>query len=110
MTDTQNIDAVDPKTAITELIAAALKTAAPEAADTPIALERPKQTAHGDFSCNVAMQLAKALRAKPRDIAQKLVAALPTSPLVEKTEIAGAGFINFFLRAGQKIKIGRAHV
>ncbi|MBM3342277.1 MAG: arginine--tRNA ligase [Betaproteobacteria bacterium] len=92
----------DPKAAITELIASALKSAAPEAAGAAITLERPKQSAHGDFSCNVAMQLAKTLRAKPRDIAQKLVAALPTSPLIAKVEVAGAGFINFFLLAIQK--------
>ncbi len=92
----------DAKAAIIDLLTAALKAVAPEAADTPITLERPKQTAHGDFSCNVAMQLAKALRAKPRDIAQKLLAALPTSPLVEKAEIAGAGFINLFLTRAYK--------
>jgi arginyl-tRNA synthetase len=88
--------APNTKTALTELIAAAFKAIAPEAAGV-ITLERPKQSEHGDFSCNLAMQLAKTLRQKPRDIAQKLVAALPASPLVAKTEIAGAGFINFFL-------------
>lgn len=92
----------DPKTALIELLTHALKTVAPEASDTAITLERPKQAAHGDFSCNIAMQLAKALRAKPRDIAQKLVAALPASPLLDKAEIAGAGFINLFVRADYK--------
>jgi arginyl-tRNA synthetase len=94
--------ATDAKTAIIDLLTAALKTAAPEATGVTITLERPKQTAHGDFSCNVAMQLAKALRAKPRDIAQKLLAALPASPLIEKAEIAGAGFINLFLTRAHK--------
>lgn len=92
----------DAKTAIIDLLTAALKTTAPDAADTPITLERPKQIQHGDFSCNVAMQLAKTLRAKPRDIAQKLLAALPASPLIEKAEIAGAGFINLFLTRAYK--------
>ncbi|HTD90694.1 MAG TPA: arginine--tRNA ligase [Burkholderiales bacterium] len=87
----------DAKTAITDLLTAALKAAAPDATGTTITLERPKQAQHGDFSCNVAMQLAKALRTKPRDIAQQLLAALPASPLIEKAEIAGAGFINLFL-------------
>ena len=93
---------IDAKTAIIDLMKVALKIAAPEATDTVITLERPKQIQHGDFSCNVAMQLAKALRAKPRDIAQKLLAALPASPLVEKAEIAGAGFINLFLTQAHK--------
>ena len=51
------------KSAIIDLLTAAVKSAAPEAATTVITLERPKQAQHGDFSCNVAMQLAKVLRA-----------------------------------------------
>jgi arginyl-tRNA synthetase len=92
----------DPRSALAELLATALKTVAPEAANVSIALERPKQSAHGDFSCNLAMQLAKTLRAKPRDIAQKLVSALPASPLLDRAEVAGAGFINLFLRQDHK--------
>ncbi|MEQ1773639.1 MAG: arginine--tRNA ligase [Burkholderiales bacterium] len=95
----------DAKSAIVDLLATALHAVAPEAVGTAITLERPKQTLHGDFSCNLAMQLAKALRAKPRDIAQKLVAALPVSPLIDKTEIAGAGFINLFLTRSFKQSI-----
>jgi arginyl-tRNA synthetase len=63
-----------------------------------IELERPKQASHGDFACNVAMQLAKALKRNPREVAQSIVASLPVSDLVEKTEIAGPGFINVFLK------------
>ena len=63
-----------------------------------IDLERPKQASHGDFACNVAMQLAKALKRNPREVAQAIVASLPASDLVEKTEIAGPGFINVFLK------------
>ena len=94
--------ATDTKTAITDLLTAALKATVPDATGATITLERPKQAQHGDFSCNVAMQLAKALRAKPRDIAQQLLANLPTSPLLDKAEIAGAGFINLFLKRGHK--------
>ena len=64
-----------PDGGLTDLLITALKATAPDAAGATITLERPKQAQHGDFSCNVAMQLAKALRAKPRDIAQKLLAA-----------------------------------
>ena len=92
----------DAKTAIIDLLTAALKTTAPETGGMTITLERPKQIQHGDFSCNVAMQLAKVLRSKPRDIAEKLVANLPASPLLEKAEIAGAGFINLFLNRDYK--------
>jgi arginyl-tRNA synthetase len=60
-------------------------------------IERARSREHGDFACNIAMLLAKPARAKPRELAEKLVAALPASALVEKVEIAGPGFINFYL-------------
>ena len=60
-------------------------------------IERARNREHGDFACNLALLLAGPARAKPRELADKLVAALPQSPLVEKVEIAGPGFINFFL-------------
>jgi arginyl-tRNA synthetase len=63
-------------------------------------IERARSREHGDFACNAAMLLAKPARAKPRELAEKLVAALPPNMLVEKVEIAGPGFINFFLAAG----------
>ncbi len=53
--------------------------------------------AHGDFASNLALTLAKAAKCKPRDLAEKIVAALPDSDLVNKVEIAGPGFINFYL-------------
>src|SRR5450631_3003994 len=63
-----------------------------------IVVERPKQAQHGDYACSVAMQLAKMLKRNPRDIAAALIAALPASPYIARTEIAGAGFINIFLQ------------
>ena len=63
-------------------------------------IERARSREHGDFACNIAMLLAKPARAKPRELAEKLVAALPASALVEKVEIAGPGFINFYLSSG----------
>jgi arginyl-tRNA synthetase len=65
--------------------------------DLEIEVERTRDAAHGDFASNVAMRLAKAARLNPRKIAEALTAALPAHPAVEKVEIAGAGFINFFL-------------
>ena len=63
-----------------------------------IELDHPRDAAHGDYACSVAMKLAKSLRRNPRELAALIQAALPASPLVEKTEIAGAGFINVFLK------------
>ena len=63
-------------------------------------IERARSREHGDFACNVAMLLAKPARAKPRELADKLVAALPVNELVAKVDIAGPGFINFFLAPG----------
>ncbi len=60
-------------------------------------VERSRDASHGDFATNVAMQAAKAARSNPRALAAKIVAALPANTLVAKTEIAGPGFINFFL-------------
>ena len=69
----------------------------PADASAAYVLERTKSREHGDFATNAAMALAKPARTNPRALAQALVAALPPSPLVEKVEIAGPGFINFFL-------------
>ncbi|UZW60382.1 arginine--tRNA ligase [Lysobacter enzymogenes] len=58
-------------------------------------IERPKNRGQGDFSTNAAMLLAKPARSNPRELAQKLVAALPANADIAKVEIAGPGFINF---------------
>lgn len=79
------------KSHLADLFAQALRVVAPEAGQTDILIERPKQVMHGDYACNLAMQLAKPLRKPPRDIAQALIAALPASDVVEKVEIAGGG-------------------
>ncbi|WP_077928521.1 arginine--tRNA ligase [Wohlfahrtiimonas populi] len=60
-------------------------------------IERTRDVAHGDFASNLAMMLARELKSSPRQIAEKLIAALPNNPLIEKVEIAGAGFMNFTL-------------
>ncbi len=67
-----------------------------------IELTRTKQASHGDYSCNLAMQLAKPLHKNPREIASLLIDALPPSPYLEKVEVAGAGFINLFLKNSAK--------
>ncbi|MES2218208.1 MAG: arginine--tRNA ligase [Pseudomonadota bacterium] len=60
-------------------------------------IDAAKDKQHGDFASNIALLLAKSMQAKPRDVAAMIVAALPASPNVTKVEIAGPGFINFFL-------------
>lgn len=67
-----------------------------------VELTRTKQASHGDYSCNLAMQLAKSLHKNPREVAGLLIAALPASPHLEKVEVAGAGFINLFLNHAAK--------
>lgn len=86
----------------TELLRPALSEIAPLGLEVDIEFGRPKQANHGDYSCNLAMQLAKPLRQNPRDIAGLLINALSTSPYLEKVEIAGAGFINLFLKTSVK--------
>lgn len=97
--------AFDPKSHLLELLATALASVAPEHDATSIFLERPKQAGHGDFASNLAMQLARALKLNPRDIAQRLVRELPVSPWVDKAEVAGAGFINFHLAASARTQV-----
>ena len=58
-------------------------------------IETPKLEAHGDFSTNIAMLLAKATRQAPRDLAAAIAAELGTLPLISRCEVAGPGFINF---------------
>lgn len=60
-------------------------------------IERSRDPQHGDFATNVALLLAKPAQRKPRELAGQIIHALPESGLVEKTEMAGPGFINFFL-------------
>jgi arginyl-tRNA synthetase len=99
----------DARAHLAGLIGEALGAVAPQRPDAAIVLERPKRAGHGDYACSVAMQLGKALKRPPRDIAAQIVAALPPSPQLERAEIAGAGFINLFLtRAYKQQAVNRA--
>ena len=89
------------------LLRHALRTLSAADLDINIEFSRPKQIDHGDYSCNLAMQLAKPLRKNPRDIATILINAMPASPHLEKVEIAGAGFINLFLKTASKQQFPR---
>ena len=90
------------KSHFAEILRPVLSDMTPSGLDVDIEFSRPKQVSHGDYSCNLAMQLAKPLRRSPRDIAASLAKALLASPYLEKVEIAGAGFINLFLTTSVK--------
>ncbi|MBF8744172.1 arginine--tRNA ligase [Pseudomonas putida] len=65
-----------------------------------IQVENARDKTHGDFASNIAMMLAKQAGMKPRDLAEKLIDALPASDDISKVEIAGPGFLNFFQNTG----------
>ena len=92
-----------PDTIRAALAQAAARLGAP---DVDVTIERPRDVTHGDLATNLALTLAKTLGQKPRAIAERLVATLdlPAS-VVRKTEIAGPGFINFFLAEAQVVGV-----
>lgn len=93
------------KAHLTELLTQAAKKIAGDDMNIPIILERPKSIDHGDFASNLAMLLSKDLRQNPRAIAEQIVQKIPASAFISKIEIAGAGFINFFLNTSAKQSI-----
>ena len=92
------------KAHLTDLLTHAAKQIATDI-EANIQLDRPKSAEHGDFATNLAMILAKPLRQNPRVIAQSLIDHLPSSEFIAKVEIAGAGFIYFFLSPQAKQSI-----
>lgn len=89
------------KNLISQLLASAISTLQSEGvlpADISpnIQVETARDKSHGDFASNLAMTLAKPAGLKPRDLAEKIIAALPPSAAVAQVSIAGPGFINFF--------------
>jgi len=84
----------------TELIRAARGLGAPE--DVAPLMERPRESSHGDWATNLAMVLAKPLKSRPRDIAERLRDSMSLeSAGVSKIDIAGPGFMNFWIDAGR---------
>ena len=70
-----------------------------------INIERARDQQHGDFASNLAMMLAKPAKMNPRQLAEKIVALLPADASVTKVEIAGPGFINFFIDPNAQYQI-----
>lgn len=75
------------------------QTDAPLQIKERIRIEVPKDKEHGDFACNIAMMLAKPLRSNPRAIAEAIVSCIEPDSDIDKIEVAGAGFINFYLNS-----------
>ncbi|MFI4918964.1 MAG: arginine--tRNA ligase [Legionellales bacterium] len=73
--------------------------------DVEVKAEHAKDPLHGDYASNLALTLAKPCRKAPRQLAEMLVQALPAEPDVAKVEIAGAGFINFFMNTKSLSKV-----
>ena len=96
----------DPKDILRGILEEGVRAVAPEAIAVEIRIERPRDPAHGDFACNVALQLARSLQRKPREIAEEIQRAtaqrVAGSGLFDALEIAGAGFLNARLSAKAK--------
>ncbi len=109
------------KSSIADLVAESIR-AIPELAGLPdiefvnVDVERTRDPRHGDFATNVAMRLARSVGKNPRDLAATIIEKLPKSELIEKTAIAGPGFINFHVGAPafhrelrEALKLGTAY-
>ncbi|MEN9757040.1 MAG: hypothetical protein RL755_1227 [Pseudomonadota bacterium] len=70
-----------------------------------IHVERTRDSSHGDFATNLALVLAKSAKTNPRQLAQQLIEAMPVNDVVSKIELAGAGFINFFIDANAQYQV-----
>jgi len=70
-----------------------------------INVERVKDTRHGDFATNLALMLAKPAKTNPRQLAEKIISIFPGDSAVAKVEIAGPGFINFFINADTQFQV-----
>lgn len=84
---------------LTELFADAIATAYPTLPNAPAVITQSSNIKFGDYQCNSALPIAKLLNnsEKPRDIAQTIVNSLGSSPIVQKVDISGAGFVNIYL-------------
>jgi arginyl-tRNA synthetase len=70
-----------------------------------IMIERTRGAQHGDFASNLALVLAKPAKINPRHLAEKIIAALPQHDAVMKVELAGPGFINFFINPNSQYQV-----
>jgi arginyl-tRNA synthetase len=97
--------AADTKSALASLFQTAVQSAFPELGECSIVVERPKNPEHGHYAVNSALQLAKRLGKKPRDIADAMVKAIPANDLIASVDIAGPGFVNIRLSAAAETAV-----
>jgi arginyl-tRNA synthetase len=90
---------------LAELLRQAIAKAGLNAGDLAPELQRPRHAHLGDYATSLALQLAKPLGRNPRELAARLIQEIPPSSYVERIEIAGGGFINFFLKLSAKQRI-----
>ena len=100
------------KEALTSLLVQAVSTLiakgqVPEVPDLVPQVDHTKDASHGDLATNLAMVLSKKAGKAPRDLAAAIIEALPPNDLISKTEIAGPGFINFFLNQASNVEVIR---
>jgi len=98
----------DPKDILRRILAEGVRKIAPTAREVEIHLERPKNPEHGDLSSNIALQLARELKRKPRELAQEIIEATRgsfTEAIFSPPEIAGAGFLNVRLKPAAKLQV-----
>ena len=93
------------KAHLTELLFSVVKQITDFTDPSIIVIDRPKIITHGDFSTNLSLVLAKTLKKSPREVATIILEKIPPSDLISKVEIAGAGFLNFFLSSKANNKI-----
>jgi arginyl-tRNA synthetase len=93
---------IDPRTLLVDSLRAAITRVAPGAGPPTLTLERSKQAQHGDYASNAALQLAKALKRNPRELAAAIAAAIEPASWLDRVEVAGGGFINVFLSAAAR--------
>ena len=70
-----------------------------------IKIERTRDRSHGDYACNIAMVLARQAKTNPKQLAAALLENIPESEIIERIEIAGPGFINFFLTKQSRLNV-----
>ena len=93
------------KTELASIISSALDQILEDSSAIDIHIERPKTLEHGDYSTNIALQLTKILKKNPREIAQLIIEKVGLDPSIDRLEIAGPGFINFYLSSTGKSSI-----
>jgi arginyl-tRNA synthetase len=99
------VSSPDSKARLAGLLEQAVRAAFPDAPATTVDLDRPKSREHGDFATNVALQLARHVGRKSREVAEAIVKALPASGEIARCEVAGPGFINITLASGARFAV-----